>query len=171
MKFSGRNLKRRLYGFTTLPGRVARVRYFRGHGVHSPFVYAIVRQVFMKRTLRDGDHGLYDRLLALGLPARRAVQLQNLCLHCGYVTWAVDTFPEECDCCLLTPQVGARQTLEWVALAHRRGTTLVLLNPYERQERAALCRRIVEEHTCTTVDNRGYLLVFNNHLPKQHFRL
>ena len=26
-----------------------RVRHFRGHGVHSPFAYRLVREVFMKR--------------------------------------------------------------------------------------------------------------------------
>lgn len=34
-----------------LRSHLARARFFRGHGVHSPFVYAIVRQVFMKTEL------------------------------------------------------------------------------------------------------------------------
>jgi len=34
-----------------------------------------------------------------------------------------------------------------------------------------LCRQIVAAHRSTTVDNRGYLLIFNNNLPKQHFRI
>ena len=32
-------------------------------------------------------------------------------------------------------------------------------------------RRTMLPNDPTTVDNRGYLLVFNNHLPKQHFKL
>lgn len=38
-----------------LRSHLARARFFRGHGVHSPFVYAIVRQVFMKTELAEGD--------------------------------------------------------------------------------------------------------------------
>ena len=54
------------------------------------------------------------------------------------------------------------------ASAHR---TVVLIAPYAGRERQALCRQIIAAHRSTTVDNRGYLLVFNNHLPKQHFQL
>ena len=35
----------------------------------------------------------------------------------------------------------------------------------------ALCAQIVSGHRSTTVDNRAYLLIFNNYLPKQHFRI
>ena len=79
MKISGRNIKRRLYGLRKLPSNLKRARYFRGHGVHSPFVYAVVRQVFMRsRLFPEGATGLYYELLARGISQRRAVQLQNL---------------------------------------------------------------------------------------------
>ena len=135
MKLSGRSLKRRLYGLKTLPSRVARARYFRGHGVHSPFVYAIVRQVFMKRELHDGDLSLYERLTAAGYPVDDAA------------------------------------TCRIVDRAANQGTTLALMSPCQGRERAELCRRLIEAHRGTTVDNRAYLLIFNNRLPKQHFRL
>lgn len=171
MKLNGRNIKRRLYGLKTLPSRMARACYFRGHGVHSPFVYAIVRQVFMKRDLRDGDRSLYERLKAAGIPQRRAVQLQNLAIHCGYRSWSIDRWTEPCEFCLLTPAVDDETTCEIVARAAEPGTTLALLDPYQGRERSELCRSVIEAHRGTTVDNRAYLLIFNNGLPKQHFRL
>jgi len=171
MKINGRNIKRRLYGLATLPGRVARARYFRGHGVHSPFVYAIVRQVFMKRRLRSDEHALYDRLRAIGIAQRRAVQLQNLAVWCGYTVWAVDELPDPCHLCVLTPTVGEDTTCEIVRRAARQGTTLAVMTPYDGCERASLCHRLIAEHGCTTIDNCAYLLIFNNYLPKQHFRL
>lgn len=171
MKLTGRSLKRRLYGLKNLPSRVARARYFRGHGVHSPFVYAIVRQVFMKRELRDGDRSLYERLTAAGFSHRRAVQLQNLAIHCGYAACEIDRLPDTCDFCLLTPDVDDDTTCGIVARAANQGTTIALTAPYRGRERAELCRRLVEAHRGTTVDNRAYLLIFNNRLPKQHFRL
>ena len=51
------------------------------------------------------------------------------------------------------------------------GHTVALMSPYDGCERQALCGQIIAGHASTTVDNRGYLLIFNNHLPKQHFRI
>ena len=58
-----------------------------------------------------------------------------------------------------------------VRAAAEAGHTVALMSPYDGCERQALCGQIVAEHASTTVDNRGYLLVFNNNLPKQHFRI
>ena len=74
MKIGGRRLGGGLSGgMRRLGSRLARVRYFRGHGVHSPFVYDLVREVFMRRELLPGGHALYDALLAAGVSRRRAV--------------------------------------------------------------------------------------------------
>ena len=51
------------------------------------------------------------------------------------------------------------------------GNTVAVMSPYDGRERRAMCLQIVAAHRSTTVDNRGYLLVFNNNLPKQHFRI
>lgn len=172
MRINGRTIKRRLYGLTTLPQRVARVRYFRGHGVHSPFVYAIVRQVFMKGKLNDHESVLHDALLSRGFVRRRAVQLQNLYTHCNYHSFAIDELTNPCDLCILTPKVDDRTTCEIVLRAARRHTTVALMSPYEGRERATLCQKLSEEHRCTSVDNRGFVLLFSNpDLPKQHYRI
>ena len=113
-----------------LPTDLKRARYFRGHGVHSPFVYAIVRQVFMRSAPIDGDTALYTALKSRGISERRAVQLQNLMIHCGYTSFGIDCADDD-----------------------------------------KACRAIIAKHRCTDIDNRGYLLLFNNYLPKQSFRL
>ena len=172
MKINGRNLKRRLYGLTTIPQRVARVRYFRGHGVHSPFVYSIVRQAFMKRDLLSEDQQLYDALLQRGFPRKRAIQLQNLYTHCDYHAFAIDQFDEHCDLCLLTEQVGEQATRELMRRAAECHATVALISPYEGRERAELGRQLIEEHPCTSVDKRAFILFFTNEkLPKQHYRI
>lgn len=154
---------------SSLGNRLSRARYFRGHGVHSPFVYAIVREVFMRRELLPGDRGLYGALLAAGVPHRRAVQLQNLAIHCRCGSFCMNR--ADADLCVLTPELPRSETLAAVRAAAEAKHTVVLMNPYDGRDRQALCAQIVAEHRSTTVDNRGYLLVFNNHLPKQHFKL
>lgn len=169
MKISGRNITRRLYGLSHIPGRIARARYFRGHGVHSPFVYALVRQVFMRSTLLDGDRRLYEAILAAGAPARRAVQIQNLAIHCGY-----DDFGMDCaEGALYVATAASDETAirELARRAAETGATLCIMQPYDGRERQAACSGLVAAHGSTSVDNRGYLLLFNNYLPKQHFRI
>lgn len=152
-----------------LRSRFVRARYFRGHGVHSPFVYDLVRQVFMRRDLLPGDRELCRTLLAAGVAKSRAVELQNLAIHCRYATFGLNR--ADADLCVLTREVAPQEILALVRSACGAKRTVAVLAPYADRERLDVCRRIVAEHRSTTVDNRGYLLLFDNHLPKQHFRL
>lgn len=175
MKISGRNIKRRLYGLRMLPSNLKRARYFRGHGVHSPFVYAVVRQVFMRRKLNpEAGTALYDALLSRGISQRRAIQLQNLMAHCGYESFDIDCDPATAprsDMIIATTEVMPERLKEMAARAAEMRSTLCIMSPAADRSRDETCRGIVEAHRCTSIDNRGYLLIFNNYLPKQRFRL
>lgn len=170
MRIVGRNIGGAVRGgVSELRNRLARARYFRGHGVHSPFVYGIVRRVFMRSTLLPGPRELYRALRGAGVSERRAVQLQNLAIHCDYRTFGLNC--ADAEFCVLTRELPRRETLALLRHAAGAGHTVAVMSPYDGSERQALCRQIVSAHCSTTVDNRGYLLVFNNHLPKQHFRI
>ena len=174
MKITGRNIKRRLYGLRTLPSHLKRARHFRGHGVHSPYVYNIVRQVFMRSAFIADDRTLYDALLAKGVAKRRALQLQNLMEHLRYESFSIDCTAAEVgksNIAIVTIDQSPELFPALAAEARTTGTTLCIIAPSLDSERDAMCKRLVEEHPCTSVDNRGYLLLFNNHLPKQIFRL
>ena len=174
MKITGRNIKRRLYGLRTLPSNLKRARYFRGHGVHSPFVYAIVREVFMRSKLNTERRELYDALLNINVAKRRAIQLQNLMEHCKYATFKIDCEPQQikdCDIVIASIDVPAEELAALADKAREEKTTLCIMSPSLDRQRDETCRAIVAAHPCTSIDNRGYLLLFNNHLPKQTFRL
>lgn len=174
MKISGRTIKQRLYGLRKLPSDLKRARYFRGHGVHSPYIYSIVRQVFMVSHLVGGEHSLYDALLSKGVGRKRATQLQNLAYHCDYehvgIDCAVEEFSEY-DMVIATTDVPLEQLPLMALEARNKKITLCIMLPSLNRERDNTCKALVEEHPSTSVDNRGYLLLFNNHLPKQIFRL
>ena len=170
MKITGRNIKRRLYGLRTLPSHIKRARYFRGHGVHSPFVYAIVRQVFMRSTFISDERTLYNALIKQGVAKRRALQLQNLMEHLRYTTFCIDS-EAPADMIIATADYPTSQLAALATTARSESRTLCIIAPSLDSERDHECKRLVAEHTCTSVDNRGYLLLFNNHLPKQKFRL
>lgn len=155
--------------FAVLRNRLSRARYFRGHGVHSPYVYSIVREVFMRAELLPGDRTVFQTLTQAGISARRAAQLQNLAIHCGCMTFGLNR--ADADLCVVTPELSRAETLAILKAASAFGHTVVVTAPYDGWARQALCRQIVAEHPSTSVDNRAYLLVFNNHLPKQHFQV
>lgn len=150
--------------------RLVRARYFRGHGVHSPFVYSIVRQVFMSHKPLSAETALRDALLAVGVPKRRALELQNLMTYCRYQTFVFDE--PSAELCIATRALPRSETFQLVRDAGGKGATIVVMEPYADRERERMCGTIVAGHGSTTVDNRGYLLIFNNkYLPKQHFRI
>lgn len=167
MKRSGRTLRQRL---KLLTEQLYRARHFRGHGVHSPYVYNIVRKVFMQSRLVAEGRDLYDALMARGIAARRCVQLQNLVEHCGYDSWRLDTMAD-CRFVVCTLDTTYEHLAEYAAYAREHGITLCIIDPYNNANRWRVCKDIIDEHPSTTVDNRAYLLVFNNHLPKQRFVL
>lgn len=174
MKITGRNIKRRLYGLRTLPSNLKRARYFRGHGVHSPYVYAIVRDVFMRSKLSTDRCDLYNLLIEKKVSQRRAIQLQNLLVHCKYDTFKIDCPTKQikgCDMVIATIDIPAEELAAMADKAREEHITLCIMSPSLDQQRDNACKAIVETHPCTSVDNRGYLLLFNNHLPKQKFRL
>ena len=174
MKITGRNIKRRLYGLGRLPDNIKRARYWRGHGVHSPFVYSIVRDVFMCRKLKGENTDLYQQLISLGVSQRRAIELQNLLEHCRYSSFGIDCDVEQMEgkeFVIATLNCDTQTLQQMAARATELQTTLCILSPAYDQSRDKACKALVETHRCTSIDNRGYLLLFNNHLPKQKFRL
>lgn len=174
MKITGRNIKRRLYGLRNIPSEIKRARYWRGHGVHSPFVYNIVRQVFMCRDLKSDNRSLYEALSSLGIPRRRCIQLQNLLHHCNYTTFEIDPQREDfggVDMVIATIEIEPDKFAIMAEKATQSGSTLCIMSPAYDAPRHKMCKTLVAQHRCTSIDNRGYLLLFNNYLPKQIFKL
>ena len=159
------------FRLSLLPERLTRLRYFRGHGVHSPFVYAIVRQVFMRSSLDPKNEALYRRLREERVPHKGAVRLANLCAYCGcrQLSFAADGGGD----CLIVPRNTAPTAFAaYVQAARNANGMLVILQPYLNRERAQACRTIAASHEGTSVDKFGFLLLFHNEkLPKQHYRI
>lgn len=124
----------------------------------------------MCRSLRSEQHDLHDNLIACGVVRKRAVELQNLMTHCQYQSWVIDEL-RAYDLIVATLKTTFEHLDSYADYARSEGKTLCIISPYHNANRWEVCKRIIAEHPSTTVDNRGYLLVFNNHLPKQEFRL
>ncbi len=150
--------------------RLMRMRHFRGHGVHSPYVYALVREVFMKRrNTTAGDPAFEAALVEAGLSLRAARELQQIRRRCGSKTWGVDREGDGMTC--LTRAADGELCRRVLSEARAGGHTVVIVRPYADRERVRFCDAVIAAHTSTSVDRGSYILLFNNHLPKQHFVL
>lgn len=128
----------------------------------------------MCRKLKGEQRDLYDVLITLGVAERRATELQNLMGHCHYDSFGIDCAGEQSvnkDMVIATLKCDEEQLQQMAAQATDEQRTLCILYPAYDQKRDKCCKAIVEAHKCTSVDNRAYLLLFNNHLPRQKFRL
>ena len=172
MKNSGRNLKRRLYGLSIWGNRLSRIKHYRGHGVHSPYVYSFVRNVLMHRTLaEDSDHSLYNTLIDAGVAKRRAVELQKMVQFYNISSFSIDDNACRSELNILTNHYSTEQLdIAWQNSV-KCGTTLVILAPYQNRARRQKCSELINLQRSTTVDYRGYLIFFKNHLPKLHYKL
>lgn len=171
MKQSGRNIKRRLYSLILIGNRLSRAKHFRGHGVHSPFVYGLVRRAFMNKKLESAESPIFDALIEARVAKKRAIELQNAALYCNAKSFAIDSVECSSDFNILSALYPATEFAVPFTNAVANGTTLIVMQPYlDRQRRNAL-KELMLRHRSTVVDNRGYIIFFNNHLPKQYYKL
>lgn len=167
MKNSGRTLGRRLM---LLGNRLSRIKHRKGHGVHSPFVYGFVRKVLMSKALCDGSGtALFDSLRANDVAEKRAKELHNLLVYVEGKSYSINDV--EGDLSILLADYPTEKLAEALLVAKQERVTLAICQPYANRERQEVVRALIDEHRSTTVDNRAYVLFFNNHLPKQHYRL
>jgi hypothetical protein len=167
MKVSGRSLGRRLF---LLGDRLSRIKHRKGHGVHSPFVYGFVRKVLMTKTLSEGSgRALYESLIAVKMREKRARELHNLLAYIEGQSYSINEVGS--DLSIALADYPTAQLREIYDEAKREGVALVICQPYLNRERQKTIKALIAEHRSTTIDNRAYIVFFNNRLPKQHYRL
>lgn len=172
MKYNNRNIKRRLYQFTLIGNHLSRMKHFRGHGVHSPFVYGLVRNVFMSRKNEALPCSAFvSELINADVSQRRALQIEGAMTYCNATQYAIDNIDCNAEFCVLSLHTDTQNIEKAYNNAQTNGATLVVCQPYADGNRMQECLRLIDLHTSTSVDNRAYIIFFNNKLPKQHFRL
>lgn len=153
-----------LWSGSRLTNRLSRLKHFRGRGIHSPFVYILIREVLINNKLGfAAEHSFFK-----GIENKRtAKELSQLALHCKYKDISIDE-PNGKDMIIFTLKSSDSAIYEAIDSATNSGTAIVIISPYKRRD---LCNRVIKESRSTSIDRFDYLIIFNNHLPKQHFKL
>ena len=124
----------------------------------------------MSRRLAEGSGtALYDSLRARGVAERRARQLHNILSYVEGQSYSINDVDGDLSILLADYPTEQLRGAYDAAVAER--VTLVICQPYLNRERQSEVRALMDMHHSTTVDNRAYILFFNNYLPKQHYRL
>ncbi len=95
-------------------------------------------------------------------------QVERLIAHCGYTNVSREEITEGSEVVILEQ---TSPSVELYTCARERGTTVVILHPNSDNERRSMCQKIMRGHRSTTIERFDYIVIFNNHLPKQHFKL
>lgn len=148
---------------------IKHLRHSRGYGIHSPFLYRIVRESMMPRQIVANDDSLYRALRTKGADRRTAIQLQNLYEREHYPSWSIDKSGDK-EALTIATESCSEVTIRSMAqsLKEHNGTLCILHKPLNRQ-RKGFCRAIVAEHHSMSAEKRKFTLLFSRHdLRKQH---
>ena len=171
------SLKRKIFRSYFRIGGKIHVRHWRGHGVHSPFMYGIVRNVFMKNRITGNDRSLYQALIRRGIGQKTGILLQNLYTHCQmdqYVLIGNNTceLPDGRVFCILLPNAPLDVIAQMAQQALTRPGCLVMLSPYRTAQKWRLAQQLCEAYRCVSVDRRVMMLYFvDPKLQPQHYRI
>lgn len=159
------------------------LRHFRGRSIHSPFMYGLVRNVFMKSRIDGPDFRLYERLREADISESTAVLLQNLFTYSGMNGYRLtgakeETRSAECvrkkgrNLCILLPGVPVRALMEAARKASDHQDILVVLSPHRTRRGRETAQSIRHHYPCVSVDRCNMVIcIFDARLQPQHYRI
>ena len=172
------NLKNRLVRYMLRIGSLGHIRHFRGHGIHSPYMYAMVRNVLMKRPRLQQATTLYTNLRRFQVGRRTATYIQNLHSYCKYTHTVILNNNEQIETILphttyiILSSAKLDDLQRILAPIGQSECILYVLAPRYSRARYRACQRIIHTADCVSVDKGSFMFfIFNRKLQKQHYKL
>ena len=172
------NIKTPFFRAALYLGAMTHLRHFRGHGIHSPYAYNLVRNTIYKRRIVGHSRELYDAMRALKMPHRASMQIQNImhylrCTSFCMVGTASEIKNYDSETLYLTdPYISTDALMKVMHGVRRAEGSMVVVFPRTDGHRHSVCRRLSATEEFLTIDNRRFTLwQFSHKLPKQHYKL
>lgn len=171
------NLKSRALRLWLYTGSMLRIRHFRGHGIHSPFAYSIVRGLMHSRIVGK-DRALFTLLREHRCDKHSARQLQNFYTQRSYKSFSIINDEYSCDgytdvdLIVIMNSVSTDDTYRIIYNSLISSTPVAAIYPRSSRIRYKICMKIINEQKCLSIDNRRFILFFgDNKYPHQHHKL
>lgn len=154
-----------------------RMNHWRGHGIHSPFMYDLVRNVIVKRRVSYNENSLPRNIINYNLLKRDTLFIKNLYAYLGYTECMIvgEGEPADRTFCIApkgTPAEAIEQLIRDIETKGCNECCVAVLGVNKSAEKYRLCRAVVKSHTCVSVDiYRTYLFFYDNKLQKQYYRI
>lgn len=160
---------------------VLRVKHMRGHGVHSPFAYYFVREVYMhrkswqrcegKRVYEDSINAGFTKIDASFFLRLYEYVKADACLFYAKDTLQYDLRHDNVVRVFLDdayPELSKYIAPESNILS---GVT-VIISPHKDRQRYGICGELINSHNGLSIDCRRAVLLFHySGLSKEHIRL
>lgn len=163
-------IKERLFRTAAKAAAGCRVRHFRGHGVHSPFAYRMVRTIYMKRRSLPACGTIYDAMRHAKCDRNGARLVQAIFNDTG------------CDSCILNGHLITTNGCDSKCLAIQTGLQYITNDsnvyitcfamPRRNKPYYQACMEAVKNHDGMSMDLRSVILLFHDdRLNKEHIKL
>lgn len=152
-----------------------RLRHWRGKGVHSPFMYGVVRNVFLPKQISGPERGLYEESRKRGISRKDAVALQNLYGYCGvdnfmFIDGGGTPLISGRNICIVDSLDAAGAVTETASMLGGTGSVLVWLAGDRNRNKVAAAEKIYEKFHCVmAVRPSMVIMFFDNKLNKQKY--
>ena len=161
-------------GFAVYTKFLPRIRHARGYGIHSPLVYSLIRNVFMKKHIGE-DTEIYDKIMETGTVNKVARDIQNFYDFYGFsgfsVNGVIHPVPGGNHLYVFSGSHIAGAAEDILSVEWEKGNVVCLM-PGKSKERRSLCRTVAGGHPGVSIDRKTYFLYFYNvSYEKQHYKL
>lgn len=151
-----------------------RIKHFRGHGIHSPFAYGLVRNALMRRTRLTSDSKLLTSLKLAGVKGKHSFRLQNIYTYCNFTAFAIDNKLKVTSRTLYiaTKKTDAEHISVFAETLKGTESALCIVSPRANCLRNRLCAEIIASHNGMSIDMGGILIIFyDDKLNKQYIKI
>ena len=155
---------------------ISRIKYWHGFGVHSPFMYHVVRRALMHHRLIDYNALKYVDFKSLGICRREQIMIKNIFVVNNYSNFKIvdsDSVPESDTLHLIPLSCEEESINSFISkISQLNNCGIIFGNTNRSHKRYNKCKLIANQLNCVSLALHCMFVIFiSNGLNKQHYRM